>query len=806
MGQRRVLVIGSQCEALGRLDFLPNAAEEIYRVMTDPERGGCVSALESDGLLIDPSVKDAKDAIKAAYQRTAKDEATLFIAYVGHGERAAEDFYLLPRDAQNPPDADTAIHLTNLIKEVHRKAPGRVDGLGVLVDACYSGLAGFGAAQAWVGGLGGALRFELLTAAADRPAANGCFSKTLVRLLREGVPAVPSEHLQCQHLRALIEKSCPNQVPQHPSYNSDETLWLAKNAGRVLEPWARTPLADEIQRLTRAYQLTPALGEVVARSRAQRCVAVVGDAGTGKSALAATLAWPKIAKEIVPVGFAHAVAFLTEAIMPLEFAHIITEQLARSVPGFRKAQEDFERETPYAEQRRLGALEKRLVGPLLRLAPDTEVRLVIDALDRLATGAWGAVMDGLNELAELPFVRLVVTARPDSELPKATSTYILTPAANEAVCQYLGRRGVVQARHEEVTKAAEGNWLVVRMLADLLCERPDADIGAGQLALGDAYEEMLSRCGAKGNENAQRVLEVLAAAGAGALLPIALLCAASEALGGPGTAAGCHDELFRLRGLAVRTAAGTDAEHAGLFHQTLVEHVADRGPQAALAAHRALTTSIRAMAPTASGPVDIDDAVQRYAFEREAEHLWILGETYQALQSLSTRTSPVPRDNLRRWEFWASRVATTFGPDHPDTLRTRGNIAFWTGECGEAREALRLFKELLPDGEHVLGREHPNTLATRSNIASWTGKCGEAREALRLFKELLPDRERVLGRDHADTLRIRSHIASSTGECGEAPKALRLFKELLPDQERVLGRDHPDTLRIRECIDYLKRG
>ena len=130
MGQRRVLVIGSQCEALGRLDFLPKAAQELYRVMTDPERGECVSALEDDGLLIDPSVKDGKDAIKTVYKRAAKDEATLFIAYVGHGERAEEDFYLLPLDAQNPPESDKAVHLTNLIKEVHRTTPGLVDGLG----------------------------------------------------------------------------------------------------------------------------------------------------------------------------------------------------------------------------------------------------------------------------------------------------------------------------------------------------------------------------------------------------------------------------------------------------------------------------------------------------------------------------------------------------------------------------------------------------------------------------------------------------------------------------------------------------
>ena len=37
------------------------------------------------------------------------------------------------------------------------------------------------------------------------------------------------------------------------------------------------------------------------------------------------------------------------------------------------------------------------------------------------------------------------------------------------------------------------------------------------------------------------------------------------------------------------------------------------------------------------------------------------------------------------------------------TLRTRNNIAYWTGETGDAQEALRLFRALLPDRERVLG-------------------------------------------------------------------------------------------------------
>jgi len=47
-----------------------------------------------------------------------------------------------------------------------------------------------------------------------------------------------------------------------------------------------------------------------------------------------------------------------------------------------------------------------------------------------------------------------------------------------------------------------------------------------------------------------------------------------------------------------------------------------------------------------------------------------------------------------------------------------------TGETGDARGALRLFAELLPAMERVLGRDHPSTLTTRNNIAHWTGRAG----------------------------------------------------------------------------------
>jgi hypothetical protein len=45
-------------------------------------------------------------------------------------------------------------------------------------------------------------------------------------------------------------------------------------------------------------------------------------------------------------------------------------------------------------------------------------------------------------------------------------------------------------------------------------------------------------------------------------------------------------------------------------------------------------------------------------------------------------------------------------------LTTRHSVAYWTGEAGDARGALELFEELLPDRQRVLGADHPDVLTT----------------------------------------------------------------------------------------------
>jgi hypothetical protein len=89
---------------------------------------------------------------------------------------------------------------------------------------------------------------------------------------------------------------------------------------------------------------------------------------------------------------------------------------------------------------------------------------------------------------------------------------------------------------------------------------------------------------------------------------------------------------------------------------------------------------------------------------------------------------------------------STLGPDHPDTLTTRHNLARWRGDAGDPAGAGAATEALLTDYLRVLGPDHPDTLNTRSNLASWRGEAGDPAGAATDFEHLLTDYLRVLGR------------------------------------------------------------
>ena len=147
-----------------------------------------------------------------------------------------------------------------------------------------------------------------------------------------------------------------------------------------------------------------------------------------------------------------------------------------------------------------------------------------------------------------------------------------------------------------------------------------------------------------------------------------------------------------------------------------------------------------------------------------------------------------------------AQAGNFLGPDHPDTLASRNNLAYAYRDAGRLNEAIPLFEQALTDRTRILGPHHPDTLASRNNLASAYQDAGRLNDAIALFEQTLEDRTRILGPHHPDTLASRNNLASAYFQANQFDGAISLYKQNLEDCTHVLGLYHPDTLASRHIL------
>lgn len=722
-------MVGSQCDAMPRLAFLPDLAADLHAVLTDPRLGACTPALEDGGLLHDPSRTELLDALEQAFVAADRDQATLLLAFIGHGIARGGDYYFLARDAPGQGRAGRDVHLSQHLKELLRDSP-ELDGLLVLLDTCHAGT-NLEQAATWAGqvGLGGDLRrYELLSATGDRAAYDGAFSRTIVSLLQAGVPDAGTT-IDARYLRDPLLQTAAAQRPQRLTVDGggwaqtgDEGLWLAHNAARQRDGQddrtATDPAWDRVVELTAYLQPTPTLDRVVAAARDERCVVVTGPRGSGKSTLAAALARPSAAREHVPAGFVAAIAFAAAGATLADLAGDLGVQLAAATPGFRSAAKAHDAALSREEREGLDALRRQVIGPLRRLGTAAAVRLVIDALDELPPVTQQAVIAAIQTARDTPGVRFILTARPSAPRPAGAHSIDVSAPGDEVIAAYYRQRGVPAKHHPLLVAGAGGSWLHAYLLAEQALRpdfTPDRLAGRVRPALVELYEAELLAAGAGDRHYWQRclrpVLAVLAVAGAGPVMPLPLLIAASSRLDGPATVPGVRDVLVRLSGLAVRSRPGTPDEHVGLFHASLTDDYLlhhDTGVQFPIDspadAHAAIAGALDQLAP--GNLHDPADPLHRYALRAEPDHRWGHGDADGVIASLRNRPMPRARDERERWHRWTTTTAAALGSEHPATLTVRHDLAFWTGEGGRGGRPRRLRRAATDPGA-AAGRGAP---------------------------------------------------------------------------------------------------
>jgi len=810
MGERRALIIASQCEARRHLGFLPEVAAELRDVFLDARLGCCVPAVSdwdeprvSRGLVTDPTVDQTERLLEVAFRAASDDEATLFIAYLGHAVERDGELFLQTFDAAEYPNDRTAVAVGRRVYQYVKDYP-RVDGLVVLVDSCQAGLGVHDAGRDWVKAVSQAgRRLEVLSATGLEAAYDGAFSRAVTTLMRQGDGGL-GDTLHCLDACEWAQSYCYPQAPWWLGFNAgrpvsggDEGLWLGRNPTPrgSASPLRDTPVYGQILRLTEWFQPTALVTQVVATALRERCLALVGEPGTGKSALAAALVRPRLAADI-PERFVHAFVSLGEGDTLGSIARRIGQHLSLSVPGYDDASLRAEQAAKAGDVDVGDPLDRYLGLPLQQFEPEDPVRVVFDGVDQLTPDVVGELLGSVSRLTRDPTagtLRVLMTVRPDVVLPSGIYDIEVGRAADDAIAAYLANRDITGSLCAEIVRYAAGNWLLARLCADI------GGVGSdGPETLPDLYERHIRALGERA-ASIRTVLSALAAAGTGPILPLELLLQVTSALGGSSEVSRLRDTLALLTGsqasLVVRTHPGSADEHTGLFHETLTDYLRHAPSMTILvhAAHKALLAALVSAAPR--DQYDPLSAAHRYAATAEAEHLWALERFDEAVDSLEARPAATLRERQERWRKWHGRAIAERGVHDPVTLKLARGLARSTGRQGYRADALRQLEGVLADYQRIRGPRHKEVLRTRGQLAWELAESGFVREALAEYAALVPIQEEVLGPGHDDVFWSRSSQALWTGRSGDHQGAARLMSELVADQIPVQGANHPMVLK-----------
>ncbi|WP_069167331.1 tetratricopeptide repeat protein [Nocardia altamirensis] len=838
-GERLALIIASECAALAALEFPGPLATELHARLCDS--GGWQDAIGHLGPVLDPTVDELWAVIDEAFAVASRQRATLLISFIGHGIMTnPEDFYLLARDSPVPPTSRTAFHLTQEIRE--RLDTATIDGLIVLVDACDTGQGVQGAARRWSDLLARSQgRMELLVAAGDGPAFSGCFTRTMVSTFDAGL-RLRGENLLPSDLVDPIAGACTRQQPQHLSFTSgaetsapggDPGLWLVPNLARRRDAVTGRPGAGFVDQLTRMLLLTGTVGDrltEIVETSGRRLRALVGPPGCGKSTLMAMLVRPGLV-EGLPIApeYVTAAIFLTVASSLESVAVELSTQLCERVPGFADALQAA-RELAERSETALDVFDIEVRQPLMRIVrPGGRVTIVFDGLDQPEQGSRELLVRAVSGLTcedVFTHVRVIAGIRAGSgieDLPALAHMYRIdvpepTPAEiAETVCASMRREhdrvgtaewttwiDVLLAQTSTTIGEAQGvagGWLVARLLIELgdtiTGEHVADGIDLSTLVTSRIRREVDATRAGYGAAMGS-LLGILVAAGAGPVLPLELLAFALSVCGVSWTIARIRDVAVGLGVLLSRSHPGTPRESLGITHNALIPalHAECRLLGTDIEqAHRAITAAIENVTT---------EQAREYARGSAVRHYLSYGDSTAAVSSLRSFDTPRAADNRDRWAAWLPLFVATAGPDHPDTLTTRNNLAHWRTESGDLAGAAAEFEALLTDDSRVLGPDHPDTLTTRSHLAHLRGERDDPARAVSELEAVVADRLRVLGPDHPHTLNTRNDLANQRGESGDLVGAVTEFEAIVADHIRLLGPDHPRTLNTRANLTFWR--
>jgi tetratricopeptide (TPR) repeat protein len=150
------------------------------------------------------------------------------------------------------------------------------------------------------------------------------------------------------------------------------------------------------------------------------------------------------------------------------------------------------------------------------------------------------------------------------------------------------------------------------------------------------------------------------------------------------------------------------------------------------------------------------------------------------------------------WRAVLAALEPQFGPEDPNILSTRNNIAIALRKNGDVTQAAVVHREVLEARQRTLGSGHPDTITSMDNLGVCLCDLGEYVEAARMHRRAIELFSAAAGRKSPSTLTAMANLAGALRQSGkkeELEEAVVLFSDLLRLRVETLGRAHPSTLR-----------
>jgi tetratricopeptide (TPR) repeat protein len=161
-----------------------------------------------------------------------------------------------------------------------------------------------------------------------------------------------------------------------------------------------------------------------------------------------------------------------------------------------------------------------------------------------------------------------------------------------------------------------------------------------------------------------------------------------------------------------------------------------------------------------------------------------------------------PREGTEETEQAVAIRRASLGDRHPDTLRSRLQLALGLTESGRAPEAVPLLRELRQTMTELYGERDPRTLQASSLLANALMEDREHDAADPIFEKTQELQREVLGEDHRDTLMTMLWWACSLEWRGRGTDAENLSRPAYEASLRRYGPDDVLTLSARSELGW----